>query len=88
MGSTFNTVVNFGIKAVLERAKRIQSATEIMKKVDEFEFARNGREKNSFVPTELLTNDEIEEVVATGWNDVKELFLSFGKYFLDNPLVM
>lgn len=79
MTSTFNTVVNFDIKEVLERAKRIQTATSIMKRVDEYEFARNGKEKNSFVPTKLLTDDEIIEVVTTGWNDVKTLFIKLGE---------
>lgn len=79
MSSTFYTVVNFDVKEVLERAKRIQATARIMKNVQDFEFARNERKKKSFVPDVLLNDDEINEVVTTGWIDVKGMFESLGK---------
>lgn len=75
MTSTFHTVINFDIKELLERAKRIEAMGEIMRKIDDFEFPRSAKVKPSFIPKELPTDDEIEKTVATAWNDVKKLFL-------------
>lgn len=74
MTSTFHTVINFDIKELLERAKRIEAIAEITRKVDDFEFARKQKLKPSFVPTKLLSDEEIEIVVKSAWDDVKKLF--------------
>lgn len=65
MTSTFHTVINFDIKELLERAKRIEAIAEITRKVDDFEFARKQKLKPSFVPTKLLSDEEIEIVVKS-----------------------
>lgn len=74
MSTAFNTVVNVDVKEALERAKRMQATLEIMKTVEDFEFARNVRPKKSFIPTELPSNDQIVEIIRSGWEDVKKLF--------------
>lgn len=80
MSTTRSTVVDFDIKELLQKAKRLSALKEISSSSKDFVFEQK-RKKETFIPITLCRDEEINKIVEKGFVDAKKEFASFGKFF-------
>lgn len=83
MSTTRSTVVDFDIKELLQKAKRLSALKEISTSSNDFVFAQK-RDKEIFIPKTLCGDDEIDKIIQQGFADARTEFASFGKVSFKN----
>lgn len=73
-----NTVVNFDCKEVLDKAKRVQTASQICSSTDGFNFVHREKKIQPFIPVKLPEDSEINQIVLKAWHKVKETVMKLG----------
>lgn len=77
--STRSTIVNFDMHELLNRSKRLRLEEEAPSKIKDFIF-RDASYKNIWIPDNLLSNQEINEIIKCAFHDVKETLKEFSKF--------
>lgn len=79
MTSTRSTIVNFDMYELLNRSKRLRLQEEAPTKIKDFVF-RDSSKKKIVVPEMLLSDEEINEIIRTAFNESKKVLRDFSKY--------
>lgn len=78
LSSVRSTIVNFDMLDLSRRSKRLAILEEAATTVKDFHFLN--KKKDIIVPEVLLTNAEINNILKSGFNDVKIVMAKFGKW--------
>lgn len=79
MSTTKSTVVNFDILEVLQKGKRIGLLDTIASSSVDFKFKENSK-KDIFIPEALLTDEEINNIVGSGFGKAQNEFKELRKF--------
>lgn len=79
MSTTRSTVTDFDIKEMCQKAKRLYALKEISSSVEDFEFHQT-KSKNKHIPTALLSDDEVNNILHSAFEDAKFEFSELSKF--------
>ena len=81
MSTTRSTVINFDVMEILQKSKRLRVLDTIKATTEDFVFTTK-TEKEFLVPKLLLTDEQINEVVKSGFIKAKDGFAEFRKFLV------
>lgn len=76
MSSTRSTIVNFDVYEVLFRSNRLNVAEQAPTTIQNFCFKKK-KPKNFYVPNELLSDEELNDTVKSGFDLAKKVLKDF-----------
>lgn len=89
MTTTFFTAINFDMKELLQKIKRLFFMEKIATSDINFNFARQNKKSSTFIPKNLPTNDEINQIVRGAWDEAQIVFRTkLGNRILCNNLTI
>lgn len=79
MSTTRCTMIDFDMHDMLGKAKRLDALNNIAENEENYNF-KDRKKQNYHIPTSLLSDDEIQAAVGSGYAHVVEEFKGLGKF--------
>jgi hypothetical protein len=79
-GKTNYTVVNFTLLEAIQKSKRIQMLEDLEYSTAEWLKRTNVKQNKFYVPSELLSDEQLNSTILEAYTDVKKEFMKFSKF--------